>query len=90
MLRTYVARSVMYVPPMTGSAMRAWKALIATNMTVLVKVLKMCDAITTSRYDVSTPFAGNIMTVNWAITAAMRRATKAQLHSRMGVYFVLH
>lgn len=35
---TYVASSVIYVPPIAGSAIRAWKADAATNMTVPVKV----------------------------------------------------
>ena len=36
--RTYVASKVMYVPPMAGSAILAWKAETATNMTVLMNV----------------------------------------------------
>jgi hypothetical protein len=44
-----VARRVMYVPPMCGSAILAWKALMATNMTVDMKVLKTCSTITRSR-----------------------------------------
>lgn len=36
---TYVARRVIYVPPIAGSEILAWKAEIATNITVLVKVL---------------------------------------------------
>lgn len=47
---TYVASNVIYVPPMAGSAILAWKAEIATNMTVLVKVEKICDKITVRRY----------------------------------------
>lgn len=52
--RTYVARRVMYVPPMAGSAMRAWKAEIATNMTVFIKVERMCSPITVSMYHIGT------------------------------------
>lgn len=61
---THVASNVMYVPPMTGSAIFAWKALTATNMTVLMNVLKMCSAMTTSRYQVVVPPLGNIATTN--------------------------
>lgn len=46
---TYVARRVMYVPPIAGSAILAWKALIATNITVLMKVLKTCSTMTRRR-----------------------------------------
>ena len=48
---------------MTGSAILAWNAEIATNITVFVNVEKMCSAMTTNRYQVSTPFEGKIMTV---------------------------
>ena len=34
-----VASRVMYVPPIAGSAIRAWKAEIATNIIVLINVL---------------------------------------------------
>lgn len=47
--RTYVASSVIYVPPICGSAIFAWKAEMATNMTVDMKVLKTCSTITTKR-----------------------------------------
>ena len=51
---------------------------MATNMTVLEKVEKMWDPITVRRYQGWTPSAGNIITVDCAIRAAKRRATKAQ------------
>jgi len=35
-----VARRVIYVPPYSGSAIFAWKADTATNMTVFMKVEK--------------------------------------------------
>ena len=35
----HVASKVIYVPPIVGSAILAWNALIATNMTVEVNVL---------------------------------------------------
>lgn len=44
-----VARRVMYVPPMWGSAILAWKAEMATNMTVDMKVLKTCSTMTSRR-----------------------------------------
>lgn len=61
---TYVASNVMYVPPMTGSAILAWKAALETNMTVFMNVEKRCSTITVPRYQVVTPPDGKIMTVN--------------------------
>ena len=61
---TYVARSVIYVPPMTGSAIFAWKAEIATNIIVLVKVVKTCAKMTVRRYHFVVPPAGKMETVN--------------------------
>lgn len=58
----YVASKVIYVPPINGSEILAWKAEIATNMTVLVNVEKICDAMTVNRYHVWTPSFGNIIT----------------------------
>lgn len=81
---TYVASRVMYVPPMAGSAIFAWKAEMATNMTVLVKVEKICEAITVSRYQGCTPSAGKTMTTSWAIQAATRRPMKAQHQTWIG------
>jgi hypothetical protein len=46
---THVARRVIYVPPMAGSEILAWKAEMATNMTVLMKVLKTCSTMMTRR-----------------------------------------
>lgn len=46
---TYVARSVMYVPPIAGSEIFAWNAEIATNMMVLVNVEYTCSRIMTKR-----------------------------------------
>ena len=46
---THVARSVMYVPPMWGSAILAWKAEMETNIIVDMKVLKTCSTITRRR-----------------------------------------
>src|SRR5690606_36377885 len=83
--KTYVARRVMYVPPMAGSAIFAWKAETATNITVLVNVEKTCSQITTMRYHVpTTPSLGKIITVNCAMTAARRRPRNAQSQSRIG------
>lgn len=42
-------QTIIIVPPMTGSAILAWNADTATNMTVLVKVEKTCEPMTTSR-----------------------------------------
>jgi hypothetical protein len=39
---------LMYVPPMAGSAMRAWKAEMETNMTVFIKVERTCSPINAS------------------------------------------
>jgi len=66
------------VPPIAGSAILAWNAEMATNMTVLVKVEKMCSAITVKRYHVCTPSFGNIMTTACAVTAAISLPMKAQ------------
>lgn len=49
---TYVARRVMYVPPMAGSEIRAWKAEMATNMTVFMNVERTCSPITVSMYHI--------------------------------------
>ncbi len=87
---TYVASNVMYVPPMAGSAILAWKAEIATNMTVLVNVEKMCDKITVRRYHPWTPSFGNTITTNCATTAAIRRPMKAQHHTWIGGLVVDH
>ena len=65
------------MPPMTGSEILAWKAEIETNITVLVKVEKMCEQMTVRRYHDCTPLLGNIMTTDWEISAATRRPTKA-------------
>lgn len=46
---TDVASKVIYVPPICGSAILAWKAEMATNMTVDMKVLKTCSTMTRSR-----------------------------------------
>jgi hypothetical protein len=37
------------VPPIAGSAILAWKALMETNMTVLMKVLNTCSTMTVTR-----------------------------------------
>ena len=72
------------MPPIAGSAILAWKAEMATNMTVLVKVEKMCEAMTVSRYQGCTPSAGKIMTTSWARQAATRRPMKAQHQTWIG------
>ena len=87
---TYVASKVMYVPPITGSAILAWKATMATNMTVLVKVEKIWDPITVRRYQVWTPSVGKIITVACAITAASSLPMKPQHHTCIGGYMVVH
>ena len=80
----YVASKVMYVPPMAGSAIFAWKAEMATNITVFVNVENICEAITVSRYQGCTPLVGNIITTSWAIHAATRRPMKAQHQTWIG------
>lgn len=51
---TYVAKRVMYVPPMAGSAMRAWKAEMDTNMTVFMNVETTCSKMTVNKYQTGT------------------------------------
>lgn len=67
-MAAYVARRVIYVPPMAGSEILAWKAEIATNMIVVVKVLYMCCTMMTRRYGFVVPDDGKNMTTSWAVT----------------------
>ncbi len=69
---------------MAGSAIFAWNAEMATNITVLVKVEKMCEAITVNKYQGCMPSAGKIMTTNCARQAATRRPMKAQHQTWIG------
>ena len=55
--RTYVANMVMYVPPIAGSAIRAWNADTATNITVIMNVEMTCSPITARRYQPGTSVA---------------------------------
>jgi len=44
-VETYVASRVMYVPPITGSAILAWRQR-SLQTTVFVNVEKICSAMT--------------------------------------------
>ncbi|KAH3659408.1 hypothetical protein OGATHE_006292 [Ogataea polymorpha] len=76
---------VMYVPPISGSAICVWKAQIDTNWIVDMKELNRCWKITNRKYAVVTwPSFGKHQTSTCPSAAAAMRPRYAYIHGFRG------